>query len=92
MAQRYIWVFLLTDSGYCFAPQAGGIEHVCFIHTAQTAISLASHVEAHTGYALNFRNTVHFGIVGSLYPIYLLCSTLPKIDATRELTHDHNIE
>ena len=92
VAECDIGVIRLPDAGHRFAPQAGGIEHVGLVDAAQAAVSLASHIEADAGNALDFGYAVHLRIVGRLCPVHLLCAALAEIDAAGQLAHDHQIK
>ena len=83
---------LFRNADHRLPPQAGGFEHIRFIHARQFFAALHRHIKGHARDALDLRHGIALRIVGGRGAVFLTAPALAEIDAARQLAHNKDIE
>ena len=91
MFQLYIRI-ILCHLLYNLAPQPGGVQHICLIHTDHVISPFSCNVKSLHRNPAYLVFIICKRICGLQHAIHFLCMPLPKIKPSGKLPHNHQIK
>jgi len=83
---------VLCDLLYDLSPESGGIQYICLIDTRHLLTTLHRDIKSTNRNAADLILIICKCIDRGHHTIAFFCHTIPEIQASGQLTHDHHIE
>ena len=92
MIQMDMGILFVTDRGNGPSPQAGGCQHVGFVHACHMAAALSGCFHGKAGNSFHFRNRVAFYVPGPFHAVIdFRFAPFSEINTAHQFPNDHNV-